>query len=688
MEPGFIGSVRTKNRILKTGANPGFFPYKDGYVQENYIHYYETLARGGAGIVTLGAAEIDYPMALMPDAGYRLDDDKYIPSFDHVVRAIQKYGCPAFIQMFHTGPMHPSRLSGIQPVAASSLSKAEMPKPQFEIARALTVSEIEDIIQKFGKAAERAKQAGFQGIELNGGCAHLLNSFISRAWNKRDDSYGSGSLESRTKIMTDIIREIKRRNGKDFAIIALINGVEPGLENGITIEESCRIGKLLEAAGADAIHVRVEFYSRPKNPADRESTHFPDVAFYPEVPYPVGGTVDTSHHGVGGWVPPAIAIKKSVSIPVIAVGRLGLDIGEKLLRRGYVDFISLNRRLMADPELPNKIAAGRLDEIAPCTACLTCYDAVEHFSLPPVCRINAALGREKEYQIVTASVKKTVLVVGGGPAGMEAARVAALRGHHVILYEKENRLGGSLNLASIVKGFDREDLISIVSYFRIQLKKLGVDVRLKKKFDWSMVKNDEPDVIIIASGGSHDIPQIPGIKTRKVLTSKDLHSSLRWYLRFFSPRFLHWLTNIWLPVGKTVVVIGGNIQGCQVAEFLIKRGKKVTIVESSEKIGEGLLEILVKPHLLQWLEEKAEAIITCAELKEVTEAGLVIGYGDSQSKTIPADTIVTALPLLAGSRLFDRLKEIVPEIYAIGDCKEPKLIVDAISDGSSIARII
>ena len=400
------------------GANPGFWPHEDGYVQQGVVDYYEAIAKGGVGLLVTGAGEPDWPIGTVPGLGYRLGDDKYIPSLARLAEAIKRHDCPAFIQVFHMGPMHPQVVSSHQPVAASSFAEGESPMPHFAVARELTVARDSGDGREVGRRRRAGQQGRLRRHELNAGCNHLLNSFLSRAWNRRRDDYGCDSLDNRARTVVELIQRVKQTCSADFGLIALLNGAEPGLADGLTLAESIEFARRFEAAGADAIHVRAEFY-RPRTAV--ESTHFPDMALYPAAPFPVGAEVDARHHGAGGWVPMAAAIKKAVSVPVIAVGRLDPDRAEDLLRRGVIDSVNLNRRLMADHELPNKLAQGRSEDIAPCTACMTCFDATEHGQFPR-CRINAALAREHEYEIVPAAMKKRVMVVGGGPAGMEAAR--------------------------------------------------------------------------------------------------------------------------------------------------------------------------------------------------------------------------------------------------------------------------
>jgi 2,4-dienoyl-CoA reductase (NADPH2) len=369
-----------------------------------------------------------------------------------------------------------------------------------------------------------------------------------------------------------------------------------------------------------------------------------------------------------------------VSIPVTVVAKLDADLGEKLLREGKVDFIAMTRRLLADPDYPKKIAEGRVEEIQPCTGCDNCLGSRR-------CRINGLLGTPFN-TIEKASKKKKVLVIGGGPGGMSAARVSAMRGHDVTLYEKSGMLGGLMPLASIVKGNRPEDLSLIVSYFSRQLAKLGVKVELGKEADLSIVDRIKPDVVFLAAGGTSTVPNIPGIDKPNVVSGAALHRRLTLALRFFKPETLRNLTKYYLPMGKRVVVIGGAIQGCELAEFLAKRGRQVTVVETSNAIGDGMVDALLA-HLLIWFKKKHVTLINgVKEYVEITDQGLTLITSDGKKQTIEADSIVTALPLTPNDELLEKLKGKVPEVYPIGDCRQPLLIADAIGTGLRTAREI
>ena len=661
----------------------------DLHMREEVKAFYEGIARGGVGLVIVDAPVIDYPLGVRWRKRYRIDDDKYIQGLSELVEVIHRHGCPTFMLMNHDGPwqvkipQEPNPLFSGPPVASSPVYIKNEHDNHNEMPRALTIPEIEEIVDKFASAAVRAEKAGFDGVDVNASSSHLLHNFLSPFWNRREDAYG-GSLENRARFVMQIIREIKKRLGQDFPVSVLINGIEIGQVIGVedstclTPEDSRGIAQLLQEAGADAIQVRNHWIGY------HAGGFLPDALFYPEPPIPLESFPKeyyTSRKGAGANILLAAGIKKAVSIPVTVVGRLDPELGEKVLREGMADFIGMTRRLHADPELPNKIAAGRIEDIAPCTGCGFCLGARGR------CRINALMGTAYN-TIERAEKKKKVLVIGGGPAGMEAARVSALRGHDVTLYEKSHKLGGLLPLAAMVKGFHPEDLPALISYLERQITKLGVKIKFGKEADLSVIESIKPDVVFLAAGGIPTVPEIPGIERPNVISGADLHRMLKFFLRFLGPKTLRWLSKFYMPVGKRVVIIGGAIQGCELAEFLTKRSRKVVIVDKSEAMGEGMVKTM-KEHLFIWFEKKGVAMIKgVKEYVEITDKGLTIITKEGKRQTIEADTIVSAPPLAPNTGLLKDLEGRVPEVYTIGDCKEPLLIADAIGAGLRIARAL
>jgi 2,4-dienoyl-CoA reductase (NADPH2) len=685
LEPYYIGQVKTRNRMIKTGAGSCYWHEDELHMSETTKAFYEALARGGVGLLVVESPNIDYPLGTRMSRRFRMDDDKYIKGLSELTQVIHKHGCPTFVQIYHAGPWQTAPDYPLQPIAASPVSINSELDMHNDVPRELTISEIEELVDKFASAAVRAQKAGFDGVELNAGSSHLLANFISRFWNKRQDAYG-GSLENRARFSVEIIREIKKRLGQDFPVSVIINGIEIAKRIGygegecLNTEESQGLARILQEAGANAIEVRSHWFG------SHVGAFIPDTLFYPEPPVPLKSfpkEYDWRRRGAGANVPLAAIIKKAVSIPVITVGRLDPELGEKILRQGKADFIGMTRRLLADPELPNKVASGRLDDIAPCTACGGCLSP----DLPSRCRVNAALGTEQQYIIKQAERKKKVVVVGGGPAGMEAARVAALRGHQVILYERVAKLGGLLPIAAVVKGLEIEDLPVLVRYLKGQITKLGVKIRLGKEVNLPVIEEIKPDVIILATGGILTLPEIPGINGRNVVSSSNLHHTLRFYLRFLGPRLLRWLTKFWMPLGKRVVIIGGAIHGCELAEFLVKRGRKVTIVDTAGQLGDGMPEHL-KAGLLLWFHKRGVTMMTEVRYEGITDKGLTVVTKEGKRQTIEADSIVPAISLTPNTELLKGLEGKVPEIYAVGDCSEPRLIIDAIADASRIAHTI
>ena len=678
--------------MIKTGAAMMYWHEEELHMNETCKAFYEAIARGGVGLLIVHSPTIDYPLGARWRQRYRIDDDKYIQGLSELTEVIHKHGCPTFMQMEHDGPWQnplfmnqPPIYSG-PPIGASPVNLDVPGEFHRDVPRELTIPEIEELVDKFASAAVRAQKAGFDGVDINAGSSHLLHNFLSPFWNRRQDAYG-GSQENRARFLVEIIREIKKHAGGDFPVTVCMNGIEVGQaidikdEECLTAEDSRGIALILQEAGADAIQVRNHWLGY------HVGGFLPDYLFYPEPPVPLKTfpkEYNWSQRGAGANILLAEGMKKVLSVPVIIVGKLSPELGEKILREGKADFIAMDRRLMADPELPNKVASGRLEDIAPCTACGTCLD--QRVQMARRCRINAALGTE-HYTIEKTEKRKKVVVVGGGPAGMEAARVAALRGHDVTLYDKTHQLGGLLPMAAVVKGLELEDLPAMVRYLKIQIEKLGVKTELGKEVDSSIIKEIKPDVVIVATGGTLTVPEVTGINKHNVITTPALHRMTKSYLKFLGPRTLAWLTKFWIPIGKRVVVIGGGLHGCEVAESLVKRGRKVTIVDTAEALGEGIIDFRLGL-LLDWFHKKGVAMITGVKSMEITDQGVVITTKQGDKQTLEADSIIPTSPLIPNTGLLKSLEGKVPEVYAIGDCREPRMIVDAIADGWHIARTI
>ncbi|MBN2239446.1 MAG: FAD-dependent oxidoreductase [Dehalococcoidales bacterium] len=688
LEPGFIGQVKTRNRIIKTGAGTFMWHEDETAMNNKVLAFYEALARGGVGLLIVESPTIDYPAGVRWRERYRIDDDRYIKGLSQLTEVIHRHGCPTFMQMNHDGPwqtdlgFNPDSPFGGPPIASSTTVLENPGDFHNETPHQLTVEEIEIIIDKFASAAERAQKAGFDGVDINSASTHLLHNFLSPFWNKRTDEYG-GERENRTRFTSSIIREIKKRCGGNFPVSVCINGMEvgqaAGIENSVCItpEESKAIARLLQDAGADAVQVRNIWFGY------HVGGYLPDVLFYPESPVPVGSMpkeYNASQHGAGANLKLAEIIRKNVTVPVITVGKVLPELGDQAIREHKADFIGMTRALQADPELPNKLLQGREKDIAPCTRCENCLGSQR-------CRINPFMG--KEYNIINrAAEKKNVMVIGGGPAGMQAAMSAAQRGHSVTLYEKENNLGGLLPAAAVVKGTEMENIPDITEYLKRQLEILKVTVRTGKTADKSLVERERPDAVIVATGGISTLPDIPGIDNPKVVSTTDLMKTLKGSMKFFKPGTLRSLTKFYLPVGKTVIIIGSGLQGCELAEFFTRRGRKVTIVDTAPNPGTDMVDVLLA-HLLKWFEKKGVTLINgVREYVGISDEGLAIIDKGGVERCIEAESIIPALPLRADHSLANSLKGIVPEVNVAGDCYKPGLIADAISKGMTAGRRI
>jgi 2,4-dienoyl-CoA reductase (NADPH2) len=688
-EPAKIGKIQLKNRFVKTAAQTYLFESGEHRVGNLAKAFYGAVAKGGAGLVIVETPAMELPLAETGDRRFRVDDDKYINDIRELTDVIHKYDCPAFVQFYHRGSWGGNLVNNklrVKRVAASAVTLGKLKSVFDEAAeeeppKELSIAEIEEITERFIAGAIRAAEAGFDGLEINTAGDHLGNSFLSRFWNKRNDIYGAQNLGNRTRFIVNILNGIKKRVGQDFPVQILMNALEIGAgEEGINTEEAKEIAKILENAGADSLHIRSHWLGM------HQGSFCHEVLFYPEPHIPLKEfpkEMDWSRKGPGANVPLAAIIKASVSIPVMTVGGLDADLGEKILREGKADLVGMNRRFFADPDYPNKVFEGRLEDIAPCTHCNNCNKG---YNEPRHCRINASFGRE-QYEVTRTETKKKVLVVGGGPAGMQTARVAAMRGHDVTLYEKGQYLGGSLPLASMVKGVEIEDLPGFIRYFKGQLKKLGVKVYVSKEFTASDIDKIKPDVVVLALGGIPTLPDVSGINNRVVTKSADLYMILRFFIRFIGPKRLRTLTKIWMPIGKNVVIIGGEIQGCQLGEFLTKRSRNVAIVDTEKELGKWMYPER-KNRLFYWFRKKDVKLIGGVKLEKIASEGLIVVVKDGNTQILKADKIIPALPLAPNLELLNKLKGTTLKIYTIGDCISPGIIPDATAAGWEVGNKI
>ncbi len=691
-EPGMIGPVKTRNRIIKT-ANGTSFMEPDQTCGPRMIAYYERLAKGGVGFLVVESCGVEYPLGIQhvhyrPDGSYEgvqlhLDDDRYIPGFARLVEAVHKAGCPVSIQFQHAGAWNPTGLlprdMRIRDVkCASAMTEEELPGPDFLPCRAMTKQEIEDQIELWASAGERAYKAGFDACEINHATAHQGNTFLSRVWNKRDDEYGPQSYENRTRFIRNIIMEIKRRCGPGFGVHAIINAAEYNHPLGTTLEEGAEMAKLI-AEVADGINVRAERYGH------RGGVLQPDRLMYPEPPFDLPKDLDWSRRGDGATIPLAEAVKaKGVKVPVWTACRLDAELGEMYLRKGSIDFVGMTRRLLADPEYPNKVREGRFEDIRPCLGCLHCFE-MRNRNKKLECRVNPTLGREivPEYQATPAPRRKKVMVIGGGPCGMEAARVAAERGHEVTLYEKSSRLGGLVPLAAIVKDCETPELVDFVRWQKRGLKKAGVKVRTKTAVDSALVRAEKPDAIIVAAGAIHPETWLPGVELKNFIRTESLYRKLNFYLQFLSPALLQKLTHLWMPIARRVVIMGGTLHGCELAEFLVKRHRRVIVAHNGpdSEIGDEMGRDDLA-NLLPWFKQKYVTIWSNVIYREITPRGLKIQQPDRRHYILPGKSVINTQDWAANTALVEELSALVPEIHIVGSAREAGFMADAVREGA------
>jgi 2-enoate reductase len=643
-ESGNIGKVKLNNRIVMAPmGTPAMTGYK-GTFSERVIDYYERRALGGVGLIVTGLNFVNSKIEPL-----EIDGQSSNVTFDHwwkvrnfiqLTERVHDYGSKIFAQLTAGfGRVSPKRFldrGGSQCIAPSAVPLFWRPDL---IAREMTKGEIETIIECFGMAAEIARDSQFDGIELHGHEGYLIDQFMTEIWNRRNDQYG-GDFERRMNFPLSIIRNIREAAGVDFPIIFRI-GLDHKFSGGRTLEEGIQIIKTLENAGVSALHVDAGCY---------DSWYWPHPPLY----QPPGCMIDMAE-----------TAKKHVSIPVIAVGRLGYPaLADRILKESRADFVAMGRPLLADPDLPEKARRGETEDIRPCIGCHECLERLRN-SQSISCAVNPQCGDERRLSINRTSPRKKVMVIGGGIAGMEAARVCALRGHSVNLYEKTDELGGILKVASS-HGF-KQDLKRLMDYEVWQVQKTAdVKISVDTEVTEEIIQREKPDVLFLATG-SEPIKRanIQGLEQTMFVTAEEVYLGR-------------------IPAGSQAVVIGGGSVGCEVALYLADQRWEVTVLEMLSGMAADLF-LANREMLLKELTDRNVGMVTNATVERVNSREVVAAVGGGH-KAFGYDLLVLCIGRSTVNELAEIVKSLVKDVYIIGDCLSPRKIKDAIWEAFKLGR--
>jgi len=659
-EPIKVGQMELKNRIAMPAIHHSYTP--DNFVNERLIKYYATRASGGAGLITVGGCTIDTlgqgPMMI------GLHNDEFIAGLEQLARAIKDNGAAAAVQLYHAGRYTHSIMTGKQPVAPSAIAS----RLTRETPKEMTLEDIENVQESYAQAARRAREAGFDAVEILASAGYLICQFLSPLTNQRTDQYG-GSWENRKRFGLEVVSRVKKAVGDDYTVNVRISGHDYMPESN-TNQEAILFARELEAAVIDCINVTGGWHE----------SRVPQI---------------TGELPRGGFAYLARGIKEAVGIPVIASNRINDPlVAEEILKQDMADLVNMGRPLIADPDLPAKTAEGKFDSIRRCIACNQgCFDMV--FTFQDVqCTVNPMAGKEYETEIKPADKPRKVLIIGGGPAGMETARLAAMRGHKVSLWEKGSRLGGHLHYAAMPPG--KHDFITLLDYYEHELPKNGVEIVLNREAAADEIMAEEADVVVVATGARPAEAPFPIDEAAPVVSALQI------------------LDNSVVP-GKRVVIIGGGSVGCETAvkaaeigtlpaenlkflmnfdaetpeklrELLNRGTREVTLVELEKGIGRDI-GVSTRWVTIKCIRRLGIRVMDQYAVKEVNKSGVLVEK-EGEETLLPADTVALATGAVSNNPLAEELEDKVPELHSIGDARKPRKITEAVKEGFDLGRTL
>lgn len=698
LSPGRIGSMELKNRIAVTAMGVSLSE-DDGTVGEQLIAYHEEQAKGGVALIISGVAGVAWPVGAVATGQTAISDDKFIPGLKTMTDRVHAHGAKIAVQLHHGGFVagyssarwgHPLWGPAVPPPFKGDFMNYFLPEEMGGVGgvaaptlKLLEQADIDLAVQQFGEGARRAKEAGFDGIEIHGGHGYLLSSFTSPVTNTRTDGYG-GSREGRLRLTLEVIAAIRRAVGPDYPVWIKLDSREMGKAGGISIEDAVANAKMVEAAGVDAITV----------------TAYHDTG--------VGKLHSESNipHMESFNLPATAQIRAAVSIPVIGSGRVEPEPGDRAIGKGEVDFIAMGRKLLADPALPNKLRAGEPDKVRPCIYCYTCVSAI-YLGQPSRCAVNPDFSFEfKGEPPLAGSAPKHVAVIGGGPGGMESARRLAALGHKVTLIEKSDRLGGTLRFASLAY----EPNERLLNWLRREVKEAGIDVRLSTLATPDLLRGLKVDEVIVATGAIRGMPPIPGNDQDHVFSGDDMRrmmlgessDELKRKTGLFTRiatkvgaatgatanlALVRKATHTWMPLGDHIAIIGGELVGLELAEFLAERGRKVSVIDEAPRLGKGLL-LVRRMRLLSELAEHGLGLH--AGVSDIVIGKDAVTFTDASgvAQSVRADNVIVARGATGDLSLAEALTAADFTVHSVGDAGGVGYIEGAMRGAAEAVRKI